>query len=240
MSDLAQFQQAFAEALLAQQPEGRVARAPGFAVYRNTCAHGVVEALRATYATVDCLLGDEGFTAAALAFRDRQPPASPVLSSYGTGFPGFLARQPWTSELPYLADVATLDWLWLDSHLAADRLPAAAAGTRRQSGLRLLLHPAARFAWLETPAVTIWLAHRCPAGFDDLEPEWRAEGALVTRRRGSVTLQPIRRAEHRVLSAIAAGAAPNDIAASITAAEPEIDVPSLFAGLLASGALLPA
>src|SRR5438309_4776075 len=107
MSNLAQFQRAFAEALLTAEPQGRLARAPGFAVYRNTCAHGVVEALRATYTTVDCLLGEEGFTAVALGFRDEQPPASAVLSRYGAGFPGFLTRQAWTSEVPYLADVAT-------------------------------------------------------------------------------------------------------------------------------------
>lgn len=236
MPDLAHFQDAFAEALLAEAPLGRLARAPGFAVYRNTCAQGAVEALRATYATVDCLLGEEGFTAAALAFRAEQPPESPVLARYGAGFPGFLARQPWTSELPYLADVATLDRLWLEAHLAPDRLPPnAPAGP----ALRLRLHPAARFAWLETPAVTIWLAHRSPSGFDDLEPEWRPEGALFTRRGLAVGLEPIERIEHRMLAAAAAGAEVAAIAAAVAAEAPGADVATLFSRLIARGALIP-
>ncbi|MBV9931273.1 MAG: putative DNA-binding domain-containing protein [Alphaproteobacteria bacterium] len=238
MPDLAVFQDAFAEALLAPEPHGRLARAPGFAVYRNTCAHGIVEALRAAFPTVGCLLGEEGFTGAALAFRDAQPPASPILSRYGSGFAGFLARQPWTSGLPYLADVALLDWLWLDAHLAADRAARRAPGVGADcfQPLRLTLHPAARFAWLDSPAVTIWLAHRCPGGFEELAPEWRPEGALVTRAGGGAMLQPIGRAEHRLLAAVAAGAPVRSLERAVGAGA---DLPTLIARLIACGALLP-
>ena len=245
MPDLAQFQDAFAEALLTAEPVGRLAREPGFAVYRNTAARGAIEALRAGYPTIDALIGEEAFTDAALAFRAEQPPASPVLAYYGAGFPAFLARQPWTGELPYLADVARLDRLWIEAHLAADRTSLRLAGPispgeSRFAGFRLTLHPAARFAWLETPAMTIWLAHRSPGGFDDLEPEWRPEGALFTRRRGAVEAHPIGRAEHRLLAATASGATVNDIAAALEAAHPKADVANLFARLIACGALLPA
>ena len=166
MRDLAAFQAAFTEALLADQPVGAVAAAPGFAVYRNTCARGAVEALRAAYPTIDALIGEEAFTHAALDYRGANLPASPVLSDYGADFAEFLERQPWTGELPYLADVARLDRLWLECFLSAD--------------------PAARLAWLATPAMTIWQAHRQPAGFDELAPAWREEGALFTRAGGAI------------------------------------------------------
>jgi hypothetical protein len=245
MPELAHFQDAFADALLTAEPVGRIASQPGFAVYRNTAARGTIEALRAGFPTIDALIGEEAFTEAALAYRAEQPPASPVLARYGAGFSGFLARQPWTGELPYLADVARLDRLWIEAHLAADRLllrPAGliAPGTSRFAGFRLTLHPATRFAWLETPAMTIWLAHRSPGGFDDLEPEWRAEGALFIRRRGAVEAHPVGRPEHRLLAATASGATVNDIAAALEAAHPEADAANLFAGLIACGALLPA
>ena len=158
MPDLASFQEMFALSLLAEQPIGAIASEPGFAVYRNTCARGAVEALRAAYPTVDALIGEEAFTGAALDYRSERPPRSPVLSDYGADFADFLARQPWTGELPYLADVARLDRLWLECFLSDA--------------------PATRVAWLATPAMTIWQAHRRPDGFDELEPEWREEGAL--------------------------------------------------------------
>jgi hypothetical protein len=176
MPDLAAFQEAFGNALLARVPMGSIASQPGFAVYRNTCARGPVEALRAAYPTVDALVGEAAFTHAALDFRAHQPPRSPVLSDYGRDFPAFLARQPWTGELPYLADIAHLDRLWLECFLSAG--------------------PAARLAWLATPAVTIWQAHRQPGGFDELAPAWREEGALFTREGNAIHAEQIDRATY--------------------------------------------
>jgi hypothetical protein len=188
MRDLAAFQAGFAEAVLAGRPIGAVARSPGFAVYRNTCARGVVEALRAAYPTVDALIGEEAFTHAALDYRAASPPRCPVLSDYGADFAEFLAAQSWTGELPYLADVARLDRLWLECFLAPD--------------------PAARIAWLATPAMTIWQAHREPAGFDELAPEWCEEGALFTRDGNSIQARRIDRATYLQLAETLPPAAP--------------------------------
>jgi hypothetical protein len=244
MPDLASFQHDFAEALTASEPAAQFADAPGFAVYRNTCAQALADALRAAFPTVAALVGEETFIAAALAFRAERPPASPVLAGYGDGFAAFLARQPWTSELPYLADVAMLDRLLVESHLAADapmRLTAGRfpIGSPPHAGFRLALHPATRFAWLESPAMTIWLAHRAPGGFDALEPEWRPEGALFTRRRGAVIGQPIGRDEHRLLAALAASAGIDSAAATVNAANPDVDISALLARIITSGAVLP-
>ena len=151
MSDLATFQRRFAGAILEGRETEASIRSPAFSVYRNTSARGAVEALRATYATVNELLGENGFTHVALQYRQAEPPTAPVLSDYGSGFARFLARQPWTGELPYLADVARLDWLWLESLLSAD---ACASPRPVEHGSRIALHPATRTAWLGTPALT--------------------------------------------------------------------------------------
>ena len=153
MPDLATFQRAFATAVLADdQPEPSF-RSVAFAVYRNTSARGTVEALRASFPTVDALLGPDMFTEVALDYRRGTPPSGPVLSDYGADFPAFLARQPWTCELPYLADVARLDRLWLESFLAGGPDPLSSPVNVRS---RIHLHPAARVAWLSSPALTIW------------------------------------------------------------------------------------
>src|SRR5687768_11998511 len=109
MPDLASFQQAFARALTVEGQAAPPFRSQAFAVYRNTSARGAVEALRAAYPTVDMLLGEEMFSQVALDYRRERPPISPVLSEYGADFPAYLVTQPWTCELPYLADVARLD-----------------------------------------------------------------------------------------------------------------------------------
>jgi hypothetical protein len=236
MPELAAFQDAFAEALLADAPVGPVARQPGFSVHRNTSARGSVEALRSAFPTIALLLGDEMFGELALAYRNEQPPATPVLAAYGACFPNFLARQLWVTELPYVPDVARLDWLWLESLLARD-CNAARSPSKWDGTQRIVLNPTTRFAWTTTPAMTIWQAHRSAHEFVELTPEWREEGALFVRRGFSVQAQPIGRPEHLLLVACAAGTRFNDCVAAVAAAHPEADVVNLFVRCLALGAL---
>jgi len=237
MSDLAAFQKSFAKAVLADRPLDRVSRQLGFAVYRNTSARGVVEALRAAYPTVNMLVGDEMFTQVALDYRSEKPPAGPVLSDYGADFPDFLARQSWTCELPYLADVARLDWLWLGAFLAPDRLPSSRPANK-DDPQKIGLHPAARFTWLATPAMTIWQAHRDPWDLVELAPEWREEGALFTRRGQSVRAEMIGPECHHLLLACAAEMSVDDCLAAVSAAFPETDVADLLDRCFMSGALI--
>lgn len=235
MPDLAQFQRAFAQAIVADDQPDYPFRSLAFAVYRNTSARGAVEALRASFPTVDALLGDEMFTDVALDFRRESPPSGPVLSDYGADFPKYLARQPWTCELPYLADVARLDHLWLESFLAggADPLPRPFEGTSR-----LVLHPAARVAWLASPGLTIWQAHRVPGGLDELEPDWREEGALFTRPGLQVRAQPIDRASHYLLLVTGGSPRVDQCVAVVAEAYPQSNVPELLQRLVANGALI--
>ena len=233
---LAAFQDAFAEALLADAPAGPIARQPGFSVHRNTSARGSVEALRSAFPTIDLLLGEDMFGNVALAYRNEQPPATPILAAYGACFPNFLARQPWTAELPYVPDVARLDWLWLESLLSRD-CSVPRTHSKWDGSQRIVLHPTARFAWTTTPAMTIWQAHRRAQDFGELTPEWREEGALFIRRGLTVHAEPIDRATHLLLVACAAGTRFNDCVAAVAAAHPDADVVNLFVRCLALGAL---
>jgi len=237
MSDLAAFQARFAKAVMAEQPFDHLSRQRQFAVYRNTSARGAVEALRATYSTVDTLVGDDMFTQIALDYRSERPPAEPILSNYGSDFSDFLGAQPWTGELPYLADVARLDWLWLAASLAADW--EASPGTVHEHGQRKIrLHPATRFIWLATPAMTIWQAHRDQAGFGELAPEWREEGALFTRQGQAVRAELIGPECHHLLDSCSVSIRADDCIAAVEAVFPECDAAMLLERCLLSGALI--
>jgi len=235
MPDLAAFQRNFAKAVLADGPLDPVSRLRGFAVYRNTSARGAVEALRATYPTVDMLVGDEMFTQVALDYRIERPPAGPVLSDYGSDFADFLARQPWTCELPYLADVARLDWLWLSAFLAPDLAPSPGLTSGHR---RIGLHPATRFAWLATPAMTIWQGHRDPWEPVELAPEWREEGALFTRRGQAVHAVQIGPEMHHMLLACATATSVDECVATVIEAFPGTDAIDLLDRCFMSGALI--
>ena len=235
MPDLATFQRAFGSTLRRQGRRGALEAQPGFAVYRNTTPDALIAALRANYPVVAEIIGGAAFDEVALDFARRRPPADPVLLGYGAGFADHLAAQPWLPELPYLADVARIERLRSEAHVAADAPVLALAdlagcGDSDWVRLGLDLHPATRFAWSRTPATTIWLAHRRPGGFERLEPQWRPEGVLVTRPGGEVLVAPIDAAAHRMLVALGRGAT---VAEAAAVAGP--DPGPIFASLVDSG-----
>ena len=243
MPDLAAFQRRFAAALIDPAERHPLAERAGFAVYRNNSAKAIVDCLRAAYPTVAMLIGDDGFERLTLDFFRRRPPASPVLADYGDGFADHLKDQLRLHELPYLPDAARIDRLRLEAHLAPDApalQPAALAGIDGTGWmkLRLKLHPAARFAWLSTPAMTIWLAHQHGEPIEVLEPAWRAEGALLTRPGDAVVPTLIDRAEHRLLFGLRLGETIGETAAAVVRTYPETDISRLFAKLIGSGAFL--
>lgn len=240
MSDGAAFQGWFAHAITARAlPAGLP---PSFAVYRNTGLKGLVDALDANYPTVAMLLGSELFKAAALEYARSNPPETPVLAEYGAHFAGFLALQRAGREIPYLRDVAVLDRLWTECFFARDAPMLILQDYARLKptelvGLRPRLHPATRVVRFETPAVTIWQAHRAEGEFEEIKPEWQAERALVTRRSSAVTVTPVDEATYRVLVEIRSRRTLGSAIGIAAEAHPGSDLAGVVAGIIASGAL---
>jgi Putative DNA-binding domain len=238
--DLATFQRAFAGAIGASGRRGRLERQPGFAVYRNTAPNALIGALAGNFPVTAQILGGALFDQAALAFIRAHPPKDAVLIDYGAGFADHLEAQDWLADLPYLPGVAAIERLCLEAQNAAD---APLLGWAELEGiapadwesLRLPLHPACRFVWLSVPALTIWQAHR--DGFETLEPEWRAEGALITRLEDNLLVQPIDAPTHRMLFGLLLRESAGQAAAATAATYPEADIASIFATLVNSGAL---
>lgn len=239
MADLADFQLAFATAISRTGRRGALERQPGFAVYRNNGPAALIAVLRGAFPVVAEILGEEAFHHVALEFVRRHPPRDPVLIAYGGRFADFLAAHPFAADIPYLADVACLERLRTEAHIAADA-PALDFGDLARLGeagwadLRLPLHPAARFDWFSSPALTIWQAH-CD-GFESLAPEWRAEGVLVTRSEERLEVQPIAAPEHRMLFGLRLRETIGQAAAATAGVYPTADIAAIFAKLVNAGA----
>ena len=228
LPDLLSMQSAFADAI-ARPATGALA------VYRNTVIRGAVEALRANFPVVEQILGDEMFQSVAVDFAATCPPSSPVLATYGQEFADWIGHQGWATDLPYLADVARVERLRVESLFAADAEPLAEIHHSAFANLEVRLHPAARFAWLSTPGMSIWLAHQQPIA-RAIEPDWKAEGALFVRPDPYVMHAPrIGRAAHRLLCGIQLG---ETLPVSIAAAErlyPDEDAKAVLASLVSLG-----
>lgn len=245
---LAAYQDAFAAALLTDDPLAQappelrpLVSQPGFAVYRNTVMKGCIDALQANYPTIERLVGEEWFRAAATCHARKSLPSHTALIVYGYGFADFLATFEPARELPYLADVARVDRAWTEAHVAADAptlAPAllAALPPVQMGAHALRLHPATRWCWSdEWPIHTLWTRNRGdspPAG----NIEWIGEGVLLTRPVGAVECASLGRSGARFLAACTAGASIERAVGRALDADADVDIAVLIRLLLEAGA----
>lgn len=138
-----------------------------FGVHRNNVIVSLVEALADSFPVVRSLVGADFFHAMAREFIHRSPPRSPVLAWYGAEFAEFVAGFPPAAALPYLPDVARLEWLRVEAWQAADAAPlppaeleTLLARTERLPGTSFVLHPALRTLRSIHPVVSLWAAHQ--------------------------------------------------------------------------------
>ncbi|HJQ55465.1 MAG TPA: DNA-binding domain-containing protein [Vineibacter sp.] len=108
-------------ALIAAAIGDRIPAAARLRVYRHHVLTSLAAALGTTFTTVRGVVGDDFFATMARAFISQSPPTGPVLSEYGASFANFVAVWPAAGGLPYLADVARLDWALNVAYIAPDQ-----------------------------------------------------------------------------------------------------------------------
>jgi hypothetical protein len=84
----------------------------GLSIYRNSLNTTLLNALREVYPVCNKLTGDNFFNAMAMIYIKKTPSHSKNIGHYGGTFPHFIADFPHTKSLPYLSDVAHLEWAW--------------------------------------------------------------------------------------------------------------------------------
>lgn len=136
-----------------------------FNVYRNNVAMGLQSALAATFPVVEALVGQEFFAVMAKIYVANHLPSSPVLLDYGSNFPDFIKTFEPTRQLPYLPDVAGIEWSFNESYHAADAEPVTIRALSELNihafdRVRVVLHPSLRLISSDWPVLSIWHAHQ--------------------------------------------------------------------------------
>lgn len=189
----------------------------GLRAYRGNGRALAERALAAAFPTVAELVGSEAFAGLARAFWQQHPPADGDIATHGAALPEFIAADAQLAGLPYLADVARLDWAVHRSEVAADADVAAGAGldhlaADHAADCTLRLRPGTVVLPSDWPIVTLWQAHRSQAP-DRFEPvrealaQGRAEAALVHRDGWRVAVQGLDTAAAQFTAAVLAGQA---------------------------------
>lgn len=159
-----------------------------FGVYRNNRIVSWRQALRDQFPVCCQLVGDEFFTGLSDLYMAAHPPSSPLMFEFGAQMADFISHFPPAQTVPWLADMARLEYQRVQISHAADPhglSPEEWAAWLRQpeelAECRLIFQPS---LWLYTSDYAlydIWAAHQ------QEEPDWAAitphhpQGVMVWR-----------------------------------------------------------
>jgi hypothetical protein len=194
------------------------------AVYRHHVLTSLTAALEATFPVVMRLVDPRFFRYACDRYVRTAPPAGPCLFEYGATFPDFLADFRPCRHLPWLPDVARLEWAMNVALHAPDAVPlgltsARAMGAAALAGRPLGLHPSVTLLVSPWPVDAIWRAHRPDADPDGpLDLDGGQTRLAVWRRDDAVVFRPLSPAALAFRRAIGRGAPLAEAAAAVEVA----------------------
>lgn len=174
-------------------------------VYRNNVRTVHVHALRAAYPVVSRLVGAEFFSYLADAYWADVGSVSGNIRNYGAELGQFLSTFAPVATLPYLADVARLEWLRQEARVARP-IPVATddrvfwqAG--QEHGMRRIgTHPSVRLIASKYPILSIWDFCQVPDPVGELSYDAPGQMVCVSQSgRHDIVMQLLTEAEYRLL-----------------------------------------
>jgi hypothetical protein len=218
MQSLARLQEAFYRAIVTGEPgelaarvrAGRLSGTERLATYGRGVDANWRQALSESFPVVARLVGAAFFGEAVRQYARAHPSTSGDLHRFGSAFADFLAAYAHASALPYLADVARLEWATHESSHVEEAPPfdLAALGSvpeGEHGAIRFRLHPAVRLLRSEYCVASIWEANQ--DGRDGtLDRQCTGECVIVYRPDFEVRIERLSQSEWRFLAALEAGA----------------------------------
>ncbi|MGB0684121.1 MAG: putative DNA-binding domain-containing protein [Magnetovibrionaceae bacterium] len=253
---LEQFQKAMKQAVLGGDKSLAAAQIHGdglapearIQLHANNTVILLAEALGRIFPAVKALLGEAAFDQVARAFAKAHPPTSPVLNAYGDGFADWLAGQRGLENLPYIGDVAALDFAWARAEQAADARAISidvlsVAEPSVLDDIRFRLHPAFGLVLSDWPIFGIWSWARSGGQGESPFAGPEPSATLVNRQVETVEVIPIPMSVAHSIRLLLGGASLGEAAGETSVAfvdfNPGLGLHHLFSAGLVVQALLP-
>ena len=252
MNRLHELQRQFRDALLGNETHllDSHIRGDGLAIdlrlgiYRNNVFTNLREALRTLFPVIEKLVGNAFFDYAADEYTRRYPSPAGDLNQFGEHLARFFAEFEPAAGLPYLPDVAQLEWLahqvyHADDHRGFDFARLSAIAPERYGNLHFRLNPASALFASTYPVHRIWQVNQSGYTGDDVV-DLNAGGVklLIERRTGLIELRCLSMGEWSLLTALAADADFASACAQALQAEPDINLSATLSGLVTHATLV--
>ncbi len=179
--------------LLRQPPAGSIdAR---WQVYAHGFLARLVEAIENDYPTLAKVLGSGPLRSLTARYLLRFPPRSHDLGRFGDRLAAFLETDALAGDLPFLADLARLEWAVAEAFVASD-LPElswadlARLGPEAATEAPLTLRPGTALVSSMWPILEIWSCRDQPTEAIDVPLSRAARAVLVSRRGIEIVCRP--------------------------------------------------
>ena len=216
-------------------------------IYRHNVMSNLRGVLKDIYPVIFKIVGEAFFWHAADQFIRIHPSNSGDLNQFGDGWPAFLATYPHAADLPYLCDVATLEWAWHEAFHASDA-PTFDLGRLAEippevhGELHFVLHPAVRLLQSNFPILAIWEVNQ-KAYSGEMEVDWDASAKALMLCRDvtdgvSVLTRHISESVYAFLCALQKQATLEDAAAAALELDAVFDLQGLLLESVQSGVII--
>lgn len=141
----------------------------GLKAHANTICHARLVALEDTFPRMHAHLGEDAFNALCREYVETDEARTSDSNGIGVGFPDFLSETP-------LAELARMEWAWLQSYHAAEAVPLLLSNVGAMNEAELLTtgvawHPSARLVELSAPLLLEELAGQNPPALLCIRPD---------------------------------------------------------------------
>ena len=180
------------------------------AVYAGGYVARIRQSLAEVYEAVRHVLGEYAFSELAHGYAERYPSHDFNLSLAGRHLPEFLADHPLTSKLPFLPDLARLEWLVRQAFHAFDE-PTLDPRRLAQIPLddwdqaRLVFRPSVGLVASAWPILDIWAARARAHSEISIDLVNRPQRVLVFRQQLEVRCELLDERQHALLEGLLAG-----------------------------------
>jgi hypothetical protein len=190
---------------------GHLSPADRLSIYRHNVFSNLRGALSDLYPIIENVVGKAFFAAMADYFIRVTPSCSGDLNLFGAEFAAFIKAYTPASDLPYLVDVAKMEWAWHCAFHAADAnaldlARLASVPAESHALLKFKLHPSAQLLASPFPLFDIWRVNQ-PEYEGDMQLDWKTAGdhLLVFRPDVEVEMRQLDAASFAFLSALCEG-----------------------------------
>lgn len=180
-------------------------------IYHQNIYVGLSKALTSLYPATQKIVGEDFFNAAAYHYIQQHPSTVVNLNQFGKDFSAFIAEFAPAQSLPYLPELAQLEWGYHQTSLAPDAEPLALTQLAtipqaRYDQIKFHLHPASQLFSFSYPIFRIWqLCQAAQDSAENIDLGAGGEFVLLIRRQLTIEFELLSAAEFALLSAFVAG-----------------------------------